>query len=253
MTPPRRRTLILFTTTALAIAVTACSGSGAAPDPGTVTTQDGGRAGGQEPGTGAPDDPVALIRSVSQQVADIGSFRMSFEMAIEARGTAIAATGDGEFSADPPSMHTTYRFDQLPGMPDGAEMELILDGTTMYMRMPALAGSAGIPTEWVSMDIEQVAPGFDGLLALSQGQNDPTSSLAYLDGITDAEEIGTETVAGVTTTHYHGTVDPPPRSSGCTAISTPTRGRRSRRRGGCWGRPRCPSTCGSTRKACCDA
>ena len=110
------------------------------------------------------------------------------------------------------------------------EMELILDGTTMYMRMPTLAGTAGIATEWISMDIDEVAPGFERAAALSQGQNDPTSSLAYLDGITDAEAVGTETVAGVATTHYHGTVDPTAAlRPAARRHSTPTHARRSRR------------------------
>ena len=73
--------------------------------------------------------------------------------------------------------------------------------------MPDLAGAQGLPTEWVSMDIDEVAPGFDSLVALSQGQNDPTSSFAYLEGITDAEVVGTETVAGFETTHYRGSAD----------------------------------------------
>ena len=132
---------------------------------------------------------------------------MSFDMRIEAQGQAIAATGDGEFFEDPLAMHATYRFDELPGLPGGAEMEMILDGSTFYIRMPELADMQSLPTDWVSMDISETAPGFEGLLALSEGQNDPTSSLAYLDGITDAEVVGTETVAGVETTHYHGTID----------------------------------------------
>lgn len=165
--------------------------------------------GGAQTGVPAPGnaDPVALIRAVSRQVENAGSFRMSFDMRIEAQGQAIAATGDGEFFEDPLAMHATYRFDELPGLPGGAEMEMILDGSTFYIRMPALTDMQSLPTEWVSMDISETAPGFEGLLALSEGQNDPTSSLAYLDGITDAEVVGTETVAGAETTHYHGTID----------------------------------------------
>jgi hypothetical protein len=188
--PRSRRSLFLATLVTLALA--ACSGTG-----------------GQHVQAPAPaGDPVALIRAVSQQVEDAGSFRMTFDMRIEAQGQVIAATGDGEFFEDPLAMHAIYRFDELPGLPGGGEMEMILDGTTFYMRMPDLAGAQSLPTDWVSMDINETAPGFENLLALSQGQNDPTSSLSYLDGITDAEVVGTETVAGVGTTHYHGTVDP---------------------------------------------
>ncbi|HEY6566538.1 MAG TPA: hypothetical protein VI341_03385 [Actinomycetota bacterium] len=191
MKMPPRGSRSLFIVALLSLVLAACSRGG---DPAT----------GASP---AHTDPVALIRSVSRQVEDAGSFRMSFDMSIEAQGQAIAATGDGEFFEDPLAMHATYRFDELPGLPGGAEMEMILDGTTFYVRMPELADMQSLPTDWVSMDISETAPGFDSLLALSEGQNDPTSSLAYLDGITDAEVVGTETVAGVETTHYHGTID----------------------------------------------
>jgi hypothetical protein len=209
MTTPRRSCRIVFTTTIAAFLLAACSGGGAPPQEAAPAPARGTDAStGERHDGAAPDDPVALIRSVSQQVEEVGSFRMTFVMKIEAGGQTIAATGDGEFAQDPPAMHATYRFDELPGMPGGSEMEMILDGSTLYMRMPALRGSSGIPTEWISMDLEEVAPGFDDLVALSQGENDPTSSLAYLDGIVDAEVVGTENVVGVETTHYRGTVDP---------------------------------------------
>ena len=57
------------------------------------------------------------------------------------------------------------------------------------------------------MDLDELVPGFSDLASLSQGQNDPTAQLEYLRGISDAEEVGTEQVAGVETTHYSGTVD----------------------------------------------
>ena len=147
-------------------------------------------------------------------------------------------------------MHATYRFEELPGLPGGTEMEMILDGSTFYMRMPALSGAQGLPTEWVSMDINEAAPGFESLLSLSQGQNDPTSSLSYLDGITDAEVVGTETVAGVETTHYHGTVDPSEAFHRLADDADRERARRrSRKPRRCSGTPPCRSTCGSIRMA----
>ena len=95
----------------------------------------------------------------------------------------------------------------MPGVEGDFEMEMILDGSVMYMRSPMLSRSSGLDTDWISMDLEALAPGFSDLASLSQGQNDPTAQLEYLRGISDAEEVGTEQVAGVETTHYSGTVD----------------------------------------------
>jgi hypothetical protein len=158
-------------------------------------------------GGGSAANPVALIRAVSKRVADEGSFRATFEMRIEAQGQTIAATGEGEFSDDPLAVHASYRFGELPGMPAGMEMEMILDGSTMYMKMPELSRASGLPEGWISMDLDELAPGFSELASLSQGQNDPSSSVEYLRGITDAEAVGTEDVAGVETTHFRGTID----------------------------------------------
>ena len=192
-----------------ALVLAACSsGSGAVSDDGSEPGQGPGQApGGQGGGNHSAGDPVALIRAVTAKVEDAGAYRATFEMAITAQGQTIEATGEGEFSDDPLQAHVTYDFTNMPGVAGGFEMEMILDGSVMYMRSPMLSQSSGLDTDWISMDLEELAPGFSDLASLSQGQNDPTAQLEYLRGISDAEEIGTEQVAGVETTHYSGTVD----------------------------------------------
>jgi hypothetical protein len=190
-----------------ALVLAACSsGSGVVSDDGPEPGQAaGGQGGGNHDGDGG--DPVALIRAVTAKVEDAGAYRATFQMAITAQGQTIEATGEGEFSDDPLQVHATYRFTDMPGVEGDFEMEMILDGSVMYMRSPMLSRSSGLDTDWISMDLEALAPGFSDLASLSQGQNDPTAQLEYLRGISDAEEVGTEQVAGVETTHYSGTVD----------------------------------------------
>jgi hypothetical protein len=190
-----------------ALVLAACSsGSGAVSDDGPEPGQAaGGQGGGNHDGDGG--DPVALIRAVTAKVEDAGAYRATFQMSITAQGQTIEATGEGEFSDDPLQAHVTYDFTNMPGVAGGFEMEMILDGSVMYMRSPMLSQSSGLDTDWISMDLEELAPGFSDLASLSQGQNDPTAQLEYLRGISDAEEVGTEQVAGVQTTHYSGTVD----------------------------------------------
>ncbi|HVD69964.1 MAG TPA: DUF6612 family protein [Actinomycetota bacterium] len=190
-----------------ALVLAACSsGPGTVSDDGPEPGQAPGGQGGGNNGDGG-GDPVALIRAVTAKVENAGAYRATFGMAITAQGQTIEATGEGEFSDDPLQVHTTYRFTDMPGVEGDFEMEMILDGSVMYMRSPMLSRSPGLDTDWISMDLDELVPGFSDLASLSQGQNDPTAQLEYLRGISDAQEVGTERVAGVETTHYSGTVD----------------------------------------------
>ena len=201
----RFRIVHLLSVCALMLAGCSSSGSGYSDGPGLDGPGSGAQGGNGDDQTAK--DPVALIRAVTAKVEDAGAYRATFEMAITAQGQTIEATGEGEFSDDPLQVHATYRFTDMPGVDGDFEMEMILDGSVMYMRSPMLSRSSGLDTDWISMNLDELVPGFSDLASLSQGQNDPTAQLEYLRGISDAEEVGTEQVAGVETTHYSGTVD----------------------------------------------
>ena len=64
-----------------------------------------------------------------------------------------------------------------------------------------LLGSA----RWVRID--PAVLGLQGAQKALSGTTDPSGQIDVLRGITDAQPVGTEQVRGVTTTHYHGTVD----------------------------------------------
>jgi hypothetical protein len=190
-----------------AMALSACSGSSAGDAVGDHGAP-GGSADAQQGGqAGAVADPVDLIRGVSQAVDRAGSYRATFDMRATAQGQSIHMTGDGAFSNDPLQAHVDYAIEGLPGTGADTEMEVILDGSTMYLRAPALTQPMTLTTEWVSMDLNGLVPGFRDLAALGSGQNDPSSSIQYLRGIEDAHVVGQETVVGVETTHYAGTID----------------------------------------------
>lgn len=190
------------------ITLAACSGSSGGYAGGGDRELGGSGDAGQQGGTaGGVTDPVDLIRGVSQAMDRAGSYRATFDMQATAQGQIMHMTGDGEFSNDPLRAHVTYSIDGLPGTGTGMEMEVLLEGSTMYMRAPALTEPMGLKTDWISMDLDELMPGFRDLAALGSGQNDPSSSIQYLRGIEDAHEVGRETVVGVETTHYAGTVD----------------------------------------------
>lgn len=103
----------------------------------------------------------------------------------------------------------------IPGLPaGGAVMNMILDGETLYMRLPEamLAGADLGGRSWLRMDLDAASEmgGFDLKALLEQSkQADPSSYLAMLSGASDdIEEVGTAEIRGVATRHFTMTIDP---------------------------------------------
>jgi hypothetical protein len=90
----------------------------------------------------------------------------------------------------------------------GQAVELILDGTTIYERIPALTDQLGTP--WLKIDVSDIGElaGVQGLGDLTQASSsDPSSTLAYLRGAGEVTAVGSERVRGEDTTHYRAVVD----------------------------------------------
>ena len=177
---PAVRTIALICL--LALAAAACDG--AAPEP--TPQSDGGSL-----------DAEAILQQASDDLTD-ETVRASFEMEIDAEGESFGATG--EIAIDPKRNVAEMRFEyeDVPGMPAGTEMEIVVDDTTMYMRSPMFG------EDWLKVDVAEAGMDdpFDG-----SGQMDPSDFLAFLRGAEGIEVVGTEEVRGVETTHFSGTLD----------------------------------------------
>ena len=95
--------------------------------------------------------------------------------------------------------------------PSKWRLEMRLDGTVAYMRMPFLASELPSGKEWVGIDLEQAArmQGRDlgELQSLAQG-SDPRAMLDYLRSVAgEVTQVGTEDVRGVPTAHYFAVID----------------------------------------------
>ena len=87
------------------------------------------------------------------------------------------------------------------------DMEMISKGLVVYFKSDLFAILLEPGTDWLKLDLQEAGEemGMD-LGSLTQlGSNDPAQQLNYLKGVGDIEEIGTEDVRGVETTHYKGT------------------------------------------------
>ena len=191
----------------------ACAGS-------SESDSSSGSASPQAVVSGGADSAVVLAAA---KTSDAGSARMAMTITMNMAGVPgidgpveLGAAGEFDFASQRGRMTLDYsgllaalgaQAEQAKGfMPD----EMRMDGTVMYMRMPALE-SVRPGKSWLKLDVAALAAqqGVDQSLIGSQfGQNDPSQFLRYLQGAsTRVQEIGREQVRGVETTRYHAAVD----------------------------------------------
>ena len=162
---------------------------------------------------------LARISSAADEVADASTGRFSMDLAYEGLPDpgGVAISGEGEYDLDNEASRFTMdmvaMLEGAPGVPpefDGS-IETITMGSTIYMSGSFFGAIPGLDAEWISFDLEQAAEeaGLDGidLDSLMQNQGvDPSATLDQLKALDSIEEVGTEEVRGVATTHYTGEV-----------------------------------------------
>jgi hypothetical protein len=163
-------------------------------------------------------ETVLALRAAPDAVADAGTAAFEMVVAMSAQGESFDLTATGAY--DPGNGRMSMEMD-MGGMvedlaaasgaqlPDGFSdpMQMVVDGTTVYMRAPMLSLIGG-GDGWISFTPEDVGLTSDAL-GFGAGTYDPSSYLESLRGVTgDPEEVGTEVVRGVETTHYSVSMDP---------------------------------------------
>lgn len=160
--------------------------------------------------------PLETVRAAADATSGSGTFR--YEGTVESSEGAGAGGTDLEGAFDPEQRLGSATVDASQfGIPGLGEVDAIYDfndGFVIYMHLAELfegapAELAGV--EWVRMDLDELArqAGLDldfGAL-VNSASNDPTSGMQQLRGATKVDEVGTEEVRGVETTHYEVTVD----------------------------------------------
>jgi hypothetical protein len=152
-----------------------------------------------------------FLADAAERTVDAGTGR--FEMVVTLVGVSedhVSMTIEGAY--DTAAEQATMRAD-LSGLAGiagaggaagaalGGTTELVVDGTTFYMRLPALADAAG--QEWVSFDAGALGAAGSPMPA---GGLDPRVVLDLLHGSGDVETVGTEDVRDVATTHLRATL-----------------------------------------------
>lgn len=231
-----RRILTIGIAALLALAV-GCSGdegdsaSGVRPSSSSAQTSSGSAS----PQTVSANPTTDILSAAAFRASEATTYKFEFDMAITGVPDlpgALKMTGSGSVDGVAGRSHITMDMrdlvqllsasgdasaEELAAVVGDGVIEVVQDGTTVYMRFPFFSELLGAKTPWVSM----VAPdgsqagledlglgslgGFGAFGDPTQGPESLLEGLKLLDE--DVREVGAESVRGVSTTRYSGTLD----------------------------------------------
>jgi hypothetical protein len=168
-------------------------------------------------------DPAAYVRHSASRTAGTPSEHMTESDTISAVGQKAVITAVGDYSNSPSRGSFTASF-SFPG--HTLKFNEILDGTMLYLRSPQLSRKLPAGKKWFSIDFAKVAKshGIDYSSLMSQT---PTKALQQLEAAGTVTQVGTETIRGVATTHFHVAnldVSKLPQGAKLEALAHPTYG-----------------------------
>ncbi len=163
-----------------------------------------------------PDGGSAVLASAAETTRDAGSSKVAFtlttELPPEVSEEPVTLTGEGVFDYANRTGQVSYDFSRPPGHRFGQTssdpVEIRFLDNVFYMKFPLLSAFMPNAKEWIEFDLESL--GAEAGIDLSQleqlGQGDPSQALDYLRATGSVEEVGTEEIGGVETTHYQGSI-----------------------------------------------
>lgn len=163
-----------------------------------------GACGDDGPESSVAVDPRAAVVSALAKTYRLETMHLEFEMRAHFGQEDISFTGSEDIDLESGAARVTMDLGML-----GGSMEMMTDGTVVYMRSPTFKQAFGVGTEWVSMDVNELADGGAGnpFGGLGTSQMDPSAFLGFFAGAVEVKEAGGDTVKGVATTRYEGTID----------------------------------------------
>jgi hypothetical protein len=142
-----------------------------------------------------------VLASSAEKVKDFGSSRMSWDMKIEAEDESGEMTGEGVFDYRRNVGRITFDLSALE--PELERMEMILDGSVIYMT--GFGEELAPGKSWMKIDTAEV-PSSSQLGGLQF--DNPAEELKYLRAVSkEVEKKGEDEVRGVPTTRYRAVID----------------------------------------------
>ncbi|MCT9084070.1 LppX_LprAFG lipoprotein [Streptomyces fulvoviolaceus] len=146
--------------------------------------------------------PAAAVAKAAKNTEDITSFRYRMTGEVPEQGR-IKATASMRTE---PTVAMSMKMTALDQGADGT-VEIRLVDKAMYMGGNAEMAKEMNGKTWLKFDMSTL--GEDGLgegSGIDQADQNPATESTFLTGAEDVKKVGTETVDGVKTTHYSGTV-----------------------------------------------
>jgi hypothetical protein len=199
----RPRLILLVLAVLAVLAFAACGGD-----------DDGG--GGEAVATTAASAPdEGTLAAAASNATEAGSSKVEFTVTTQVpeQEGPVTVSGEGVFDYATRQGTLTYDLSELLdslGQDASSEpVEMILDGNVFYMRFPLLSSLVPGGKPWIKFDLEALAgqQGIDLSQLQSVNQGDPAQTLDYLRAAGSVEEVGTEDIRGVETTHYQGVIE----------------------------------------------
>ena len=147
--------------------------------------------------------PAAAVAAAAKNADAVTSFRYRMSGTVPEQGTV---RGEAAMSVEPLAMSMKMT---VEGGEDAGEVEIRLVDQALYMGGGAEAAKEMDGKSWLKFDMSAAdgGAGAGGMGAAGgQARKNPAADSTFLDGSKDVKKIGSETVEGVRTTHYAGTV-----------------------------------------------
>ncbi|WP_217245511.1 DUF1396 domain-containing protein [Streptomyces sp. AC602_WCS936] len=158
---------------------------------------------GDEAGQSPEMTPAAAVAKAAKNTEEIDSFRYRMTGQAPEEGRVEA---EAQMQIEP-TLAMSMKMSALDQGAD-AKAEIRIVDKAMYLGGGAAAAKEMDGKSWMKFDLGAMGAGdeLNQLGGASQADKNPATESTFLTGAKDVEKVGTETVEGVETTHYKGTV-----------------------------------------------
>lgn len=190
----------------MAVSLSGCMGIG-----------DDNSGSGGDNGTGHVALTAAQVMTrAADNTASADSYKIDMRVnaitAYAGKQQAIHVSGTGQYRLKPSlAFATTFNSMSMSGqsLPGGIQVRLV--DKTIYLKSSLLQKLGGTGKPWIKIDTAELSQksgvNFDQLLRTAQDQANPVTYTKMFTTSKDVKKVGPQTVRGVQTTHYTGTVD----------------------------------------------
>jgi hypothetical protein len=143
---------------------------------------------------------VGDIRRAAAKTSKAGSLEADF--AVDGQG--LTGSGSGVFNSKQQSGRLQM---QLSAGTRKVRVRSIVDGDTIYLRSSAFAQATTKDKQWVKLNLATLSASSGGqagtdLSGILDAAPTPANALAYLQGSSTVDKVGSESIGGVRMTHY---------------------------------------------------